>query len=59
MADQKVVLMVQDTTEIDLTRPELAVKGAGELDEARRGVLLHKMQAFTPAAFLWARCGRK
>jgi hypothetical protein len=58
MAAQKLVLLVQDTTEIDLTRPEQAVEGSGELDGARRGVLLHKMQAFvpdgTPLGTVWA-----
>jgi hypothetical protein len=48
MAQQEVVLMVQDTSEIDLTWPELEVIGAGELDGARRGVLLHPLHAFTP-----------
>jgi hypothetical protein len=42
------MLLVQDTTEIDLTRPDQQVKDAGELDGARRGFLLHEMQAFTP-----------
>jgi hypothetical protein len=48
MAEHAVVLLVQDTTEHDLTRPEQEVEGAGELDGARRGFLLHEMQAFTP-----------
>jgi hypothetical protein len=48
MALQKVVLLTQDTTEIDLTRPEQDVRGAGELDGTRQGLLLHEMQAFTP-----------
>ena len=47
-AQEKVVLLVQDTTEIDLTRPRQIVAGAGELDGSRRGILLHEMQAFTP-----------
>jgi hypothetical protein len=47
VAEQKVVLLVQDSTEIDLTRPEQEVVGVGELDGARRGVLLHDLQAFT------------
>lgn len=48
MAAQSVVLIPQDTTEIDLTRPAQQVKGAGPLDEgARRGVLLHALCAFT------------
>ena len=46
MAEQKTVLLVQDTTEVDLTRPEKEVEGAGELDGPRRGVLLHAMHAF-------------
>jgi hypothetical protein len=48
MAEQPIVLLVQDTTEIDLTRPKQQVKGAGELDGSRRGFLLHEMHAFTP-----------
>src|ERR1700676_2104357 len=48
VAAQQVALLVQDTTEIDLTRPEQEVAGAGELDGARRGFLLQEMQAFTP-----------
>jgi hypothetical protein len=48
MAEHDIVLLVQDTTELDLTRPEQEVKGVGELDGARRGFLLHEMQAFTP-----------
>ena len=48
MTEQKAVLLVQDTTEVDLTRPEQEVEGAGELDGPRRGVLLHEMHAFAP-----------
>jgi hypothetical protein len=49
IAAQPVVILVQDTTEIDLTRPQQQVVGAGPLDHgARRGVLLHEMHAFTP-----------
>jgi hypothetical protein len=48
LAQQPVALLVQDTSEIDLTRPEQPVAGAGELDGSRRGFLLHEMQAFTP-----------
>ena len=58
IAEHPVVLLVQDTTEIDLTRPAHPVEGAGELDGARRGVLLHTMQAFTregvPLGTVWA-----
>jgi Transposase DNA-binding/Transposase Tn5 dimerisation domain len=48
VAEQSVVLLVQDTSEIDLTRPEQEVEGAGDLDGARRGFLLHELHAFTP-----------
>jgi hypothetical protein len=48
VAEQKVALLVQDTSEIDLTRPEQEVAGAGALDGSRSGFLLHEMQAFTP-----------
>jgi Transposase DNA-binding/Transposase Tn5 dimerisation domain len=48
LAEQKTVLLVQDTSEIELSRPEQEVAGVGELDGARRGFLLHEMQAFTP-----------
>jgi hypothetical protein len=48
LAGHPAVLLVQDTAEIELTRPGPAVAGAGELDGPRRGFLLHDMQAFTP-----------
>jgi hypothetical protein len=48
MQGQQVVLLVHDTTEVDLTRPAQTVAGAGKLDHARRGVLLHVLHAFTP-----------
>ena len=58
MAAQKIVLLVQDTTEVDLTRPQQPVEGSGELDGARRGFLLHEVQAFvsdgTPLGTVWA-----
>lgn len=48
MAEQPVVLLVQDTTELDLTRPEKQVEGVGLLDgNARRGLLSHVLHAFT------------
>jgi hypothetical protein len=44
-----VVLLVQDTSEIDVTRPEQQMVGAGPLDGgARWGALLHLLHAFTP-----------
>lgn len=42
MKAQPVVLVVQDTTEVDVTRPEQVVAGSGPLDGgSRRGALLH------------------
>ena len=41
------VLCVQDTTEIDLTRPAQQVDGSGPMDsESRRGAFFHPMIAF-------------
>jgi len=58
LAEQQVALLVQDTTEIDLTRPEQNVEGVGTLDGARLGFLLHTMHAFTtegiPLGTVWA-----
>lgn len=49
MAVEKVVLLVQDTTEVDVTRPVQQVIGAGPMDSvSRRGAYLHLMEAFTP-----------
>lgn len=49
VAAQEVVLCVQDTTEIDLTRPQQAVVGTGPLaTEARQGFFLHLVEAFAP-----------
>ena len=49
VAQQALVVLVQDTTEVDVTRPEQQVAGAGRLDGgARRGALLHPLHAFTP-----------
>jgi hypothetical protein len=47
--EQSLVLVVQDTTELDLTRPSQQVAGAGPLDgSSRRGMFLHLLHAFTP-----------
>jgi hypothetical protein len=46
---QASVILVQDTTEIDLTRPEIQVAGTGPMDgSSRRGLFLHELQALTP-----------
>src|SRR5262249_32595652 len=59
VAAQSVALLVQDTTELDLTRPEAQIVGAGPMDGAsRRGAFLHVMHAFsedaTPMGTVWA-----
>jgi hypothetical protein len=58
LGQHPVVLLPQDTTEIDLTRPDQQVKGVGTLDGSRQGFLLHEMQAFTtdgvPLGTVWA-----
>jgi hypothetical protein len=59
IAAQPVALLVQDTTELDLTRPEKQIVGTGPLDgPARRGVFLHLLEAFTvdgtPLGAVWA-----
>lgn len=41
------VLLVQDTTELDFTRPKQQVRGAGPMDsKVRRGAFLHPLMAF-------------
>jgi hypothetical protein len=46
---QDVVLLVQDTTEVDVTRPQEQMVGAGPMDgSARFGAFLHLLEAFTP-----------
>lgn len=49
MESHDTVLLIQDTTEIDLTRPEKQVEGAGKLDGRKRvGMLLHPLMACLP-----------
>ena len=44
-AEHKVALFVHDTTEIDLTRPQQQIIGAGGLDgSSRRGLFVHLVQ---------------
>ena len=52
------VVLVQDTTELDLTRPRQQVEGAGPMDsEARRGSFVHPLIAFNtdglPLGTVW------
>jgi Transposase DNA-binding len=46
---QKLVIVAQDTTELDLTRPRQEVAGTGPMDgSSRRGLFLHLLHGFTP-----------
>lgn len=54
------VLLVQDTTELDLTRPNQQVHGAGPIDsDSRRGAFFHPLMAFNgeglPLGMVWQR----
>jgi hypothetical protein len=64
VAEQEVVILAQDTTELDLTRRKVQVDGAGPLDgNSRFGEFLHPLFAFTSSgtplgtlsAELWTR----
>jgi hypothetical protein len=64
VAEQAVVILAQDTTELEFTRPHQQVVGAGPMDGSkRRGAFLHPLHAFTPdgvplgtiAARVWTR----
>ena len=60
IATQEVVLLVQDTTELDFTRPQAQMQGAGWLDSSpRRGAFLHPLVAFTvdgiPLGTCWSK----
>ena len=49
IAEQEVVLLIQDTTELDLTQPQDQMAGAGPLnDESRVGFFSHVLLAVTP-----------
>lgn len=48
VSKQPVALLVQDTTELDLTRPQNQMQGTGPLHQGKRcGSLLHPLMAFT------------
>ena len=58
MAAQKVVLLVQDTTEIDLTRPEQEVEGAGRIGWTASGRSVARDAGLHDRGRCpWARCG--
>lgn len=55
-----VALLVQDTTEVDLTRPEQQVEGAGPLEcESKQGAFYHPLMAFNaggvPLGTVWSK----
>ena len=57
----KVALLVQDTTEIDVTRPQQQVEGVGPMtSNSRFGMFYHPLFAFDqeglPLGTLWAKC---
>ena len=59
--EHDVALLVQDTTELDLTRPTQQILGAGPMDsEVRRGAFLHPLQAYSleglPLGMAWQKC---
>ena len=52
ISQAEIALLVQDTTDIDLTRPNQQVKGAGPLEyDTRRGVFFHPLLAFNSHDF--------
>jgi hypothetical protein len=55
VAAHDVVLCVQDTTELDLTRPEQQIRGLGPIGTTsnRHGGYLHLLTAFTPDGTPW------
>ncbi|MCL2348597.1 MAG: IS4 family transposase [Planctomycetaceae bacterium] len=61
IAAQDIVLCVQDTTELDLTRPQQQIRGAGLIGsgDKRYGGYLHLLEAFvpdgTPLGAIWAK----
>ena len=61
ISQAEVVLLVQDTTDLDLTRPNQQVQGAGPLEyDTRHGVFFHPLLAFNshglPLGIAWQKC---
>lgn len=55
-----VILLPQDTTDIDVSRPQQQVKGAGPMEcESRTGAFYHSMVAFTPEGLALGTVWRK
>ena len=58
VSQTETVLLVQDTTDLDLTRPQQQVRGAGPMEyETRRGFFFHPLIAFNdqglPLGIAW------
>lgn len=58
VSQAEVALLVQDTTDLDLTRPKQQVRGAGPMEyDTRRGVFFHPLLAFNdhglPLGVVW------
>ena len=58
MAAEQVVLLVQDTTEIDLTRPEQEVEEAANWMESGAAFCCMRSRPSRPRGRRWERCGR-
>jgi hypothetical protein len=61
ISQTEVALLVQDTTDLDLTRPTQQVQGTGPLEtETRHGVFFHPLLAFNnhglPLGVAWHKC---
>lgn len=56
----EVVLLIQDTTQLDFTRPQTQMEGSGPLDSnVRQGAFLHPLIAFTPDGVPLGTCWSK
>ena len=60
ISEREFVLLVQDTSELDLTRPRQQVDGAGPMDhESRRGAFFHPLLAFDGVGIPLALSGKR
>lgn len=64
IAERDFVLLVQDTSELDLTRPSQQVEGAGPMDhDSRRGAFFHPLMAFDgdgiPLGLAWQKIWKR
>lgn len=64
IAERDYVLLVQDTSELDVTRPSQQVQGAGPMDhDSRRGAFFHPLMAFDgdgiPLGLAWQKIWKR